>query len=310
MSSSAMEVGGPVSSTTISDDPLYKTVARFNVIYVLESLGLGQPKTGQDLFDSVIYPAKDKLAGIHAEFISVPTKRDLLRQLTRITHAARVGNHLPIVHIEAHGGTDGIELADGSWLPWREVIPALTDINIACKNNLIVVAISCYGWNLTTSLMPSDRAPAFMVIGPPDPMTAAELLGATRRFYDTLVSALDLNEALEAMNDQLPFAQWRIRPGTAEILYCRVFRQYLDQLGSLDALRARENEIVANISRRRSLTVLGSATVRMEVRRDLADHRAAYDRHRDTFLMLDLFPADRERFGLTFDLCMPDETQA
>jgi hypothetical protein len=81
-----------VSNTTVSDAPLYKTVARFNVIYVLESLGLGAPKTGQDLFDSVIYPAKDKLAGIHAEFISVHTKSDLLRRLTLIAHAATRDN--------------------------------------------------------------------------------------------------------------------------------------------------------------------------------------------------------------------------
>lgn len=136
-------------------------------------------------------------------------------------------------------------------------------------------------------------------------MAAGDLLNATRRFYEALVSLFDVNRALQAMNDQLPFAQWLIRPGTAEILYCRVFRQYLEELGSGDALRDRENRLVANISRARSLSVLDSAALRLEVRRDLADHRAAYDRYREKFLMLDLFPADKDRFGLTFDLCMP-----
>ena len=289
------------------DGFLYQTVVRFNAIYVLESLGPGELKTGQDLFDSVIYPAASQLDSLHTAFVAVTTKPDLLQQLTLIEHAARVANHHPVIHIEAHGSPDGIALADGTQVAWSELIAAFTDINVACKNNLIVIAISCYGWNLTASLMPSDRAPVFMLVGPPEPMTAGALLDATRRFYKALMSLFDVNQALEAMNVGLTFSQWPIRPATAEILYCRVFRRYIEELGSGDALKDRENRLVADIARSQSLNVVQSASLRLEVRRDLADHRTAYDRYRAKFLMLDLFPKDAQRFGLTYDLCMPTE---
>jgi hypothetical protein len=284
---------------------MYRTVVRFNVVYVLESLAPGEPKTGRDLFDSAVYPGTVALEGMHAEFAPIADESALLKKLSEIAHAARVGNHRPIVHIEAHGGPDGIELADGNYIPWSRVIPALTAINEACRNNLFVVAISCQGWNLTASLMPSDRAPVFMLIGPPANMSAETLLAATRRFYDTLVATIDVNRALEAMNNHAPFADWQLRPATAEILFCRAFRLYVNEVATPLALQARENELVAKITRQRNLNVLQSAALRLQVRADLQDHRAAYDRMRGRFLMFDLFPDDVARFGLTYDLCIP-----
>jgi hypothetical protein len=288
-----------------SKDFVYKTGVRFNAIYVLESLCPGELKTGQDLFDLVIYPAASQLESLHATLVPISTKTELLRELTLIEHAAQIANHYPVIHIEAHGSPDGIVLADDTHVAWSELIPAFSAINVACKNNLIVIAISCYGWNLTASLIPSDRAPVFMLVGPPEPMTAGALLNATQRFYKAFMSLFDVNQALEAMNAGLKFSEWPIRPATSEILYCRVFRHYMDELGSGDALKDRENRLVADIAKSRSLNVLQSAALRLEVRRDLADHRAAYDRYREKFLMLDLFPQDVARFGLTYDLCMP-----
>jgi hypothetical protein len=288
-----------------ADAPLYRTEIRFNSIYVLESLRPGEAKTGEELYDAVIYPGKSVHDDMHAQFERVPTKRDLVRQLTLIAQAAQQANHRPIIHIEAHGGSDGIQLTDGDYVPWKQLIPLFTRINIACKNNLVVVAISCFGWGLTAALMPSDRAPVMMLVGPPDAMTAAELLEATRRFYHSLTSEFDMNQALEAMNDHRPFAQWPIRPATAEILFCRVFRQYLAEEATPEALRVREDALVTASIAGKPRTELDIAALRIAIRLDLANHRAVYDRYRRTFLMLDLFPGDQNRFGLTYDLCIP-----
>jgi len=240
---------------------------------------------------------------MHAEYHDVPDKAELFRLLRFIAEAARVGNHHPIVHIEAHGGEDGLALADGDYVAWSDLTPILTEINVACKNNLVVVAMLCFGWNLTVSLMPSDRAPVFMLIGPPKPMDSGPLLDSTRRFYQALLSELDVNRALTAMNDGLPFDEWPLKPATAEILYCRVFRQYLADFASESSLQDRENQLVAQLASSRGLSLLEAAALRLEVRRDLKDHRGAYERHRQRFLMLDLFPDDQGRFGLTYDLC-------
>ncbi len=296
-------------STSEPEDFLYTSVVNFNSIYVIESLAQGELKTGRDLFEGVIYPAASRLGDIHAEFASVNTKEQLLNLLAQVAYAAQTANHNPIVHIEAHGGPDGILLADGTRVAWQDLVPAFIDINVACHNNLIVVAVSCFGWNLTASLMPSDRAPVFMLIGPLEPMSAGDLLDATRLFYEALMAMPDVNSALQVMNAPHAFSEWPIRLGTAEILYCRVFRTYIEEHASPDVLRKRENDLVAKITRARSLNLLQSAELRAQARHDLADHQTAYYRHRHKFLMLDLYPEDSARFGLTYEMCIPTETR-
>lgn len=290
----------------MDDDPIVsRTTVRFNSVYVIESLPDGELKTGRDLYDSIVFPASQKLDGVYTEFLRAYTRQDFARHLAEIKRGAALGNHHPIIHIEAHGSQDGIAMADGTEMKWKTLIPLFGDINQTCRMNLIVVAISCMGWNLTTSLIPSDRAPVNMVIGPVGVMRAGELLQATRRFYATLFSRLDVNDALSAMNDGQSYGKWRIKPGLAEILFCRVFRQYISELTTPEILQQREDEIVAQVVGTESVDPQQLDRLRTSIRHDLRDSRQLYDRFRRTFLMMDLFPEDAERFGLTYERCIP-----
>ncbi|HEY5022703.1 MAG TPA: hypothetical protein VII30_09485 [Gemmatimonadaceae bacterium] len=56
--------------------------------------------------------------------------------------------HAPILHIEAHGDAVGLELASGEHIKWSELAPVLTEINVGCQMNLLVVAAACEGWYL------------------------------------------------------------------------------------------------------------------------------------------------------------------
>jgi hypothetical protein len=174
--------------------------------------------------------------------------------------------------------------------------------------NLVVVAIACMGWNLMRDLMLHERAPIFMLVGPPSTMTHAELLDATRRFYDAVFTHLDVNKALEAMNADLLYDQWRLKPGTAEILFCRVFRSHIANGGSFQADADLENDLVARFVRRWGLTVTGASAAREFIRRDFGHPRWWYTHLRERFLWMDVHPEDRGRFGLTYDLCMVDKS--
>jgi hypothetical protein len=251
----------------------------------------------------VVFPEAQKLGHLHTAFLTARTPEDFARHLGDINRAARVGNHRPIVHIEAHGSDDGIALADGTELSWRDLIPLFGEINQACRMNLIVVAIVCMGWNLTAALMPSDRAPVNMVIGPVGPMRADHLLVATRKFYAALYSELDLRKALAAMNDGKPYESWLIKPGLAEILFCRVFRQYVAELCTPEMLERRQDEIVTQVIGGRIVEPGQVRHLRESVRSDLRDFRRLYDRFKHTFMMMDLFPDDSARFELTYERC-------
>jgi hypothetical protein len=290
-----------------SDDDVYRTEVRFNAIYVLESLREGDFRSGQSLFDDIIVPqVSQKLGEGFITFARIANERELHRALREIEHAARVGNHHPIVHIEAHGIETGIELTDGARVEWSAITPRLAAINEACRMNLIVVAMACNGWNLTLSLMPSERAPVNMLVAPTSDMKAGVILDASKRFYEALVTHLDINEALLAANEGRDFDDWTIKPGTAEILFCRVYRMYVDGL-TRDELHRRENQTVADVALARGLDVRQTAILREQVKRDLRDHPRNYDRMRKRFLMLDLFPQNAPKFGLTYEKCVPED---
>lgn len=283
---------------------VYRTAVRFNSIYVVESLPKGDLRTGRELYERILRPAEFKLDGLVVEHDFVETKEEFVRCLGRIAHAAAVANHLPIVHLETHGTPNGITLASGERFAWAELVPHLTAINVSCMNNLIVVAVSCYGWNLTVSLLPSDRAPVFMLVGPTDVMAAGELLEATSRFYTALVGDMDVNSALEAANVDLDFKDWALRPATAEILFCRVFRRYMEDFADAKNLKRRARKLVDDVRRVRDLDPIDAAILMIKTKQDLRDYSAAYRRHRRRFLMLDLFPRDEDRMGLTYEKCL------
>jgi len=281
-------------------------MVRFSGIYVIESLPDGDPKTGRDLYDNVVFPVTRKLDNLHTQFATARNRDEFIKCLADVGRDVATNGRIPMLHLEAHGTPDGIELADQLQLTWKELVPLLGSINEACHMNLVVIAISCYGANLVSALMPSDRAPLFLNVGPRDTMKHVELLEATSRFYAQLVETLltggDINAAFDAMNAGVSGSGARIFVGTAEIYFCRVFRQYWAQQTE-EALQARENDLVARNARERGADLRRTAAFREEVRRDLRDAETQYNHLRERFLMLDLFPENREKFGLTYELC-------
>jgi hypothetical protein len=290
-------------SLTPDDPVLYRTEVRFNAIYILESLREGEPRTGRDLYENVISHHAAALDGIVARLFRVETKHQLAAALAQVTRAVHTAGRLPILHFEMHGYEAGIELADGSLMPWRDLVPLLGDINRASRMNLIVVAIACFGWRLMDSLMPNVRAPLFMLVGPPDTMTPSELLVATSDFYTSLLKHLDVNLALEAMNAGVDYSAWRLKPGTAEILFCRAFRAFIAEGNTFESTPEMENQIVADAVKRQSLDIIQAAAIREQVRRNLDDPRWWYNHLRTLFLWIDHWPDHDKRFGLDYDLC-------
>jgi len=125
--------------------------------------------------------------------------------LQHIAGIARSG-HSPVVHLDMHGNTDGLKVASSEVLAWAEFAPLLIEINRASRMNLLVVAAACHGWHMTDILRPTDRAPAWGIIGPPDSVTAGELYEATKRFYATLLATLDLPTPLNPFSAiRMPF---------------------------------------------------------------------------------------------------------
>jgi len=283
----------------------YNTAFHFDSVAVIESLAQGELRTGQDLFETILAPASIADPGFVSELYLAPSKSEFVKTLAGIgirTAASQFGRS-PIVHIEAHGDTDGIHLASGELVKWSEIAPILTAINELSRLNLLVVAGMCHGWHMSSILRPVDRAPVFGVVGSLDEASAGQLLRAMQVFYQTLLGPdHDLRAALEGANATVVARDWELRMEGAELMLCKVYTHYTETETD-ESRQQRINHLVAEVARISTLDVTQTMRVRADVTAKLDDHGYWFDHYRDRFLMLDLFPDNDYRFPLRVGDC-------
>ena len=282
----------------------YKASLAITSVVVVQSLRERDHPTGTNLFENTIAPAlfqKDMLGELYV----VSTRRQFVGALHRTLQLARVG-HAPILHLETHGDVEGLQLTSREILEWAELAPLLSEINQACRMNLLVVAAACHGWFLGTVLKPTDRSPVWGVLGPSDAAYPDDLYRAMTNFYRALLTRFDMRAALDAMNGDAAIGEWVYRLEWAEMLFCKVFRHYMRDLEGEETREQRVNRLVADVARQQNLDVNQTMRLRADFSAKLGDHKWWFDYYKTRFLMLDLFDENRSRFQLTFEECSRD----
>ncbi len=290
----------------------HEVALRFNAIYVVESLGYGESKTGESLYDNVIQQLKATRSTLHTAFRRVRSATEWHECVAEIEQECRDNGYAPILHIEAHGDPDGLELASKEHLSWAAMRDALTRLNRISGFNLLAVLGACNSTYLVKVLTPTDPAPVWGMIGQAGTPTGAELLAGFTAFYAELLHSLNGQRALSALNAA-------VSGGTAAYLFIDartafkwVYEQYLVLACDAAALERRENQIMLNIQVTQGIQVANPgamawmAETRAEVRRKLReDQLAFFERYRRQFFMFDMFPENAARFPLTFEECLP-----
>lgn len=100
------------------------------------------------------------------------------------------------LHIDCHGCKDGLELADGSQMPWSRLSPLLASINLASGMNLFLWLACCYGGYFVLACRYSEIVPFACIIGPGDEIDPYKLLAFASAFYTELFRTLDITDAL------------------------------------------------------------------------------------------------------------------
>ncbi len=278
---------------------------RFGAIDVIESLPSDERPTGQHLVDEVLTPARyHHHPGLGVHYRRVVTAAELLAALDGVAARVEDTGAKPLVHIEAHGGQHGMRVASGEYVPWSALKAALTRINLLTGLHLTVMMAACSGHYLSRILLPTEPAPAWMVIGPHEPVWDADLYEAMAGFYRGLLDHGDAERALFDMNGGRPMAQWSYLVQPAEDMFRRAFSRYLAD-ATPDALREREDLIVdAFLQRRGTRDPRVAAEARIQARAMLADHAGYFDLLKSRFFMLDDWPENRGRFLLTYEDCL------
>lgn len=149
---------------------------------------------------------------------------------------------IPIVHISAHGFSEGIQLSSGEIIGWAALKDLLTPINRALNGNLIVCMSTCEGYSGSRMAMISepDDFPFLALIGNGSEPTWPETAVAFSVFYHLLANNRYVIDAVDAM---------RVASGN-ESFYVTTAAEsrqsYLDYIAKLDASEVRE-ALVENV---------------------------------------------------------------
>ena len=273
--------------------------ASFNSVLVLESLSAGEPATGQDLSNNVLAQYATGPTSIHFAYTPIPDLNSFLAVIATITADVRQKDVRPVLHIETHGGDDGLGLASGALLDWTTLKDNLIPLNIAMRNNLLVVAAACDGGNLINTIGPTDRAPVWGIVGPSRPMFPSDFATAFPRFYEVLLKTRNLNNAVTALRraNSHYLDPWHFY--NAELIFGLGLGQYFNTKASDPVRKSLENEIVAESYARGKLTQAKEPAARRFIQASLLDDLGFFEQLKTHFLMLDLYPEEAVRFPLT-----------
>lgn len=169
-------------------------------VCIIQSLGADERQTGQNLYNDVLRLKTIQEEELTVELTNVATREEFFNALSDIEDKIVNEQWHVILHIEAHGGDDGVELSSGDVISWEELMDATRPINIALKNYLIIHLAMCNGAWILTCLDPEDRAPFRAIIATANPIGDRNLEAAFNAFYDEYLFSFDPEAGVDAMN--------------------------------------------------------------------------------------------------------------
>lgn len=167
-------------------------------IIVIQSLGKNDQKTGEELTKDILQYKKYLQKNSFVEFYNLKTTAEFINTLKAINKSMSKGVIFSL-HFETHGSDEGIHLASGECIKWKEFYKLIRPINIKMGHLLIIVMAMCKGGALISSLEPQKRAPYLAFIGAFRVVTQDEIARGFNAFYTNYTGALDLGKGMEAL---------------------------------------------------------------------------------------------------------------
>ncbi|MBL7869826.1 MAG: hypothetical protein JNM71_17585 [Flavobacterium lindanitolerans] len=211
-------------------------IKQFGLV-IIESLPDHETKTGFNLHSTIIKYKTFEFPDLSAEFYDINDRKKLFWLLKELVRKAVDENHFFILHIEAHGFDDGIELKNGEEVTWGEMIPYFQEINIRFHNYLFILLGICRGAGILKYINPMERAPFRALISSEKDIYVQDLIHGFEEFYKYFFFELDAVESLEKYNSVISDPKDKLIHVTAE--YC------FDAIADIERLTADKTRLKA-----------------------------------------------------------------
>lgn len=264
-------------------------------VWIVEWLPPNERHTGRLLHEWM----RDRRPGWSA-YYSCRNKAQVIQAIERATARAEHSDMVPVLHLEAHGGDVGLGGPDGTGcselLTWDELTNPLQQLNLATRCNLVVFVAACTGFAGIQALRRGPRAPAIALVGPDDSVMPRNLLCGAKEFYRRWMdkNPKNLQDIAVSASREAGTVAFELEP-FAVLAYEALVEWLITSIRPAERLRRTEQ------MRQRMLadTVLSA----LEIEHRLASLPSvaswvALQKMWDEMFMIDLYPRNRERFGV------------
>lgn len=259
-------------------------IGPWNRIAVVESLRTSDTATGYRLFENVLRPA----IGDAATFHDPPDMAAFLRVLERLATECEADGVSPILQVETHGDDLNVEFGNGERLAWATLVNVLRRINIASKNNLMVVVAACCGINLgrVFAVDPLEEAPVRIVVGPQQTVYAPDIERSMTTFYETLLRTADGTLAVNRLVRDLPSTGVLV----AERIFANGMTNYFEKHCTPEELEGRYLDALKESGN------VDSPALRHRYAENIGSIDARFEKYKARFFMIDRYPENAARF--------------
>jgi hypothetical protein len=267
---------------------------RVTNVWILEWLFPGDCKTGKLLHDWM----EDRRPGWSTPSVC-KSKIDLLAAIDRVTELAQKSKMVPVLHIEAHGGKDGLEgpnsTGGSDLLDWDELSLPLQQLNLATGCNLVVFVAACTGFAAIQTFYRGFRAPALALVGPDRTLNDSDLLQGAKEFYRRWIAGCP------KLDDMVDSASLEIQPVVFGLEPFAVLAFEAVGKWLIKSVRSDEQHLRKENMRRRLQGLSKFTETEIEQRLSLyspVPHAPYLQDKWDKLFMIDLYPGNEERFGV------------
>lgn len=265
-------------------------------IWIVEWLSPGERRTGSELYDWM-----EQQRPKWAIYNQCDSKTGVIRSIEQAVQITQQTGMVPILHIEAHGGLDGMAPSmniNEELLTWEELTIPLQKLNVATKCNLVVVVAACLGFAAIQALTQGPRAPAVALVGPDATVNESDLLLGAKEFYRRFKDENpQLTYVAECASREMSAADFEIEP-FATLAYESIIEQLVREK------RPSERQARSERLRQRMHQETSFSSEEIEKRlSDLPETQALEQMEQawNYMFMFDLEPRNEERFGLNWN---------
>lgn len=266
-------------------------------LWILESLKPHERSTGEELRQFVLNRGDSFPGRISVEMTKPWSRSQFMDVLERMFQSADEGN-FPILHVEAHGGEDGLYLASGEMIEWDELSIPLIKINRRLRGNLIITVAACWGGYMARTTLSATRAPFLVVVGPETKIYDSHLIHDYSHFYYEFVGMRSLTKARWALN-AFKKANQTYFVSTASHCFTELMRSRLTNSRTAEENASRIEELVAK-------ALASDPDCDVESAREVAE-AITLDTNRflriawDLYVYADEYPKNKDLFPFPFE---------